>query len=86
MGATSGDTSSAGMAAAIEANLNAVYPLFGRAPSTELHDDAPDLRWYITPHMPFPLFNHVYLTRLPQGLSTPGSRRSGSTSRRTRFP
>ncbi len=66
MSAISQDISSAGMAAAIEANLNAVYPLFGRAPSTELHDDAPDLRWYITPHMPYPLFNHVYWTRLPQ--------------------
>ena len=66
MSAISQDVSSAGMAAAIEANLNAVFPLFGRAPGTELHDDAPDLHWYITPDAPFPLFNHVYWTRLPQ--------------------
>ena len=66
MSAISQDVSSAGMAAAIEANLNAVFPLFGSAPATELHDDAPDLRWYITPHVPFPLFNHVYWTKLPQ--------------------
>jgi GNAT superfamily N-acetyltransferase len=66
MSAISQDVSSAGMAAAIEANLNAVYPLFGRAPATELHDDAADLRWYITPDVPYPLFNHVYWTRLPQ--------------------
>ena len=66
MSAISQDVSSAGMAAAIEANWNAVIPLFGRAPITELHSDAPELRWYITPRVPFPLFNHVYWTRLPQ--------------------
>ena len=54
MSATSQDVSSAGMAAAIEANFNAVYPLFGRAPATELHDDAPDLRWYSIPDVPYP--------------------------------
>ena len=31
-----------------------------------MHDDDPDLRWYITPKVPHPLFNHVYFTKLPQ--------------------
>ena len=54
------------MVAAIEANLNETFSLLGSSPSTQLHDDDPDLRWYITPKVPHPLFNHVYLTRLPQ--------------------
>ena len=66
MGPISQDSSSAGMAAAIEANLNATFALLGRAPSTQLHDDDPDLRWYVTPKVPYPLFNHVYFTKLPQ--------------------
>jgi ribosomal protein S18 acetylase RimI-like enzyme len=66
MGAISRDTSAAGMAWAIEANLNETFSLLGRAPSTHLHDDDPDLRWYITPKVPHSLFNHVYFTRLPQ--------------------
>ncbi len=65
MGATSGDTSSAGMAAAIEANVVETSSLFGRVPGTELHDEDPALRFYVTAGVPFPLFNHVYLTRLP---------------------
>ncbi len=65
MSAISQDVSSAGMAAAIEANVVETLSLFGRAPGAELHDD-PGLRWYITPGVPFPLFNYVYLTRLPQ--------------------
>src|SRR5215207_1395189 len=65
MSAISRDVTSVGMAAAIEANLNAAFPLFSSLPSIELHDD-PALRWLITPDMPFPLFNHVYWTRLPQ--------------------
>jgi hypothetical protein len=65
MSAISQDVSSAGMAAAIEANWNATFSLVGSSPITELHD-APDLRWYITPKVPFPLFNHVYFTRVPQ--------------------
>ena len=66
MGAISRDASSAGMAWAIEANLNATFSLLDRAPSTQLHDDDPDLRWYISAKVPYPLFNHVYFTRLPQ--------------------
>ena len=65
MSAISQDVSSAGMAAAIEANWNATFSLVGSSPITELHD-APDLRWYITPKVPFPLFNHVYFVRVPQ--------------------
>jgi hypothetical protein len=49
MSTISQDTSSAGMAAAIEANLNATFSLLGRSPNTQLHDDDPDLCWYITP-------------------------------------
>ena len=65
MGTISQDTSSAGMAWAIEANLNVTFSLLGGSPSTQLHDDDPDLRWYITPKVPHPLFNHVYFTSLP---------------------
>ena len=65
MSAISQDVSSAGMAAAIEANWNATFSLVGSSPITELHD-ASDLRWYITPKVPHPLFNHVYFTRLLQ--------------------
>ena len=66
MGPISQDASSAGMAVAIEANLNATFSLLDRAPSTQLHDDDPDLRWYISAKVPHPLFNHVYFTQLPQ--------------------
>ena len=66
MGATSGDTSCAGMAAAIEANIVETSALFGRVPGTELHDEDPDLRFYVTAGVPSPLFNHVYLARLPR--------------------
>jgi GNAT superfamily N-acetyltransferase len=65
MSAISQDVSSVGMAAAIEANLNATFSLVGSSPITELHD-APDTRWYITPKVPFPLFNHVYFSSLSQ--------------------
>ena len=65
MSAISQDVSSVGMAAAIEANLNATFSLVGSSPITELHD-APDSRWYITPKVPFPLFNHVYFSSLSQ--------------------
>ena len=41
MGATGGDTSSAGMAAAIEANIVETSSLFGRVPGTELHHEDP---------------------------------------------
>jgi GNAT superfamily N-acetyltransferase len=66
MSTISQDPSSAAMAAAIEANLNATFSLLGTSPSTQLHDNDPDLRWYISPKVPFPLFNHVYFTRLSQ--------------------
>jgi ribosomal protein S18 acetylase RimI-like enzyme len=66
MGTISQDTSSAEMAVAIEANANATFSLLDRAPSTQLHDDDPHLRWYITPKVPHPIFNHVYFTKLPQ--------------------
>jgi hypothetical protein len=59
------DLSSAGMTAAMEANLNGTFSLLGKSPSTQLRDDDPDLCWYITPKVRFPLFNHVYLTRFP---------------------
>lgn len=64
MGAISQDLSSAGMAAAIEANWIAVFGLWSQTPRIEIHEDNPDLRWYITPGVPVPLFNHVYFTRL----------------------
>jgi hypothetical protein len=35
-------------------------------PRTERHDEEPDLRWYVTPGVPVPLFNHAYFTRLAQ--------------------
>jgi GNAT superfamily N-acetyltransferase len=66
MGTTSGDTPSAGMAGAIEANVVETSSLFGRVPGTELHDEDPDLRFYVTAGVPSPLFNHVYLARLPR--------------------
>jgi ribosomal protein S18 acetylase RimI-like enzyme len=64
MGTISQDLSSAGMAAAIEANWIAVFGLWSQTPRIEVHEDSPDLRWYITPGVPVPLFNHVYFTRL----------------------
>jgi hypothetical protein len=66
MGAISQDLSTAGMAAAIEANWIGVFGLWSNTPSIEVHDDEPDLRWYITPGVPVPLFNHVYFSRLAQ--------------------
>jgi ribosomal protein S18 acetylase RimI-like enzyme len=66
MGAISQDLSTAGMAAAIEANWVGVFGLWSHTPSIEVHEDEPDLRWYITPGIPVPLFNHVYFTRLAQ--------------------
>lgn len=66
MSAISEDVSSAGMTAAIEANLVETSSLFGRVPGTALHDEDPDLRFYVTDGVPVPLFNHVYLTRLPR--------------------
>jgi hypothetical protein len=66
MSAISQDLSSAGMSLAIEANGVGVFELWSRVPSMESHDDTPDVRWYTTPGVPLPLFNHVYFTRLPQ--------------------
>ncbi|HEV2741779.1 MAG TPA: hypothetical protein VGV91_01350 [Rubrobacter sp.] len=66
MGATGGDLSPARMAAAIEANIVETSSLLGRVPGTELHDEDPDLRFYVTAGVPSPLFNHVYLARLPR--------------------
>lgn len=54
------------MAAAIEKNLVGTSAFFGRLPGTDLHDENPGLRFYVTPGVPHPLFNHVYLTRLPR--------------------
>jgi GNAT superfamily N-acetyltransferase len=54
MGATGGDISSAGMAAAIEANIVETSSLFGRVPGTELHDEGPELRFYVTAGVPSP--------------------------------
>jgi hypothetical protein len=66
MSAMSQDLSSAGMAWATEANGVGVFELWSRVPAMELHDDPPEVRWYITPNVPYPLFNHVYFTRVPQ--------------------
>ena len=64
MGAISKDLSSAGMAAAIEASWIAAFGHWSSTPRIEAHDDEADLRWYVTPGVPVPLFNHVYFTRL----------------------
>jgi hypothetical protein len=60
MDAISQDTSSEGMVWAIEENVNVTFSLLGSSPSTQLHDDDPDLRWYISPKVPHPLFNHAF--------------------------
>ncbi len=62
MGAISQDLSSAGMAAAIEANWIGAFELLSRSPHTELHDE-PDMRWYLTPGVPV---HHAYFTKLAQ--------------------
>ena len=64
MGAMSQDLSSAGMAAAIEASWSVVFEQWGRSPRVQLHDEARDLRRYVTPGVPLSLFNHAYHTRL----------------------
>jgi ribosomal protein S18 acetylase RimI-like enzyme len=63
MGAIRRDLSDTGMTAAIEANCIAAFGHWSRAPRIELHDEEPDLRWYLTPGVPDPLFNHAYFTR-----------------------
>ena len=67
MGAISQDLSSAGMAAAIEASWIAAFGHWSSTPRIVVRDDEPDLRWYLTPGVPVPLFNHAYFTRLAQG-------------------
>ena len=52
------------MAAAVEANWIGFCEQLSRSQRVELHDEARDLRWYATPGVPFPLFNHAYFTRL----------------------
>jgi ribosomal protein S18 acetylase RimI-like enzyme len=64
MGAISQDLSAAGMAAAIEASWIAAFGHWSRTQRIEAHNEEPDLRWYATPGVPVPLFNHVYFTRL----------------------
>ena len=64
MGAISQDLSSAGMAAAIEASWIAAFGHWSSTPRIEAHDDESDLRWYATPGVPVPLFNHAYYARL----------------------
>jgi hypothetical protein len=54
MDATGEDISSAGMAAAIEANIIETSSLFGRVPGTQLHDEDPHLRFYVTAGSPLP--------------------------------
>lgn len=66
MSAMSQDLSSAGMAWATEANGVGVFELWSRVPAMESHDDPPEVRWYISPNVPYPLFNHVYFTKVPQ--------------------
>lgn len=65
IGAKRRDAAGARMAAAIEENLVGTSAFFGRLPGTDLHDGDPGLRFYVTPGVPHPLFNHVYHTRLP---------------------
>jgi hypothetical protein len=64
MGAISQDLSSAGMTVAIDASWSGVFEQWGRSPLVQLHDEARDLRWYVTPRVPLPHFNHAYYTRL----------------------
>jgi ribosomal protein S18 acetylase RimI-like enzyme len=64
MGAISQDLSSAGMAAAVEASWIAIFGHWSSTSRIQTHDEVPDLRWYITPGVPVPLFNHAYYTRL----------------------
>jgi ribosomal protein S18 acetylase RimI-like enzyme len=66
VGAISRDLSSAGMAAAIEANAIALFGHWSQTPHIEAHDEESDLRWYTTPGVPVPLFNHVYFTRIAE--------------------
>ncbi len=54
MGATGQDTSSAGMAAVIEANVVETSSSCSRVSGTRLHDEDPDLRFYVTAGSPFP--------------------------------
>ena len=52
------------MAAAIEASWTGLFEQWSRSSRVEPHDEARDLRWYATPGVPFPRFNHAYLTRI----------------------
>jgi hypothetical protein len=80
MGPISQAPSSARMAAAIEANLNATFSLLDRSPSTQLHDDDPDLRWYITPKVPYFSSTTSTSQNFPKRrMSTLGSRNSSGT-------
>jgi hypothetical protein len=56
------DLSPSALIAAIENNLFALVPAFGRWPQAEVHDGA-DIKWSIT-HVPYPLFNGVYRAQL----------------------
>ena len=58
------DFSPAGMTAAIDANVVGTTSSFGRVPGTELRGEDPDLRFIVSPAVPFPLFNQVHSTRL----------------------
>jgi hypothetical protein len=49
MGAISRDLSSAATAAAIDASWVGANEHFSRTPRTELHDEEPELRWFVTP-------------------------------------
>jgi ribosomal protein S18 acetylase RimI-like enzyme len=64
MGAISQDLSSAGMAAAIDASWIAAFGHWSSTPRIQTHDEESDIRWFVTPGVPVPLFNHAYYTRI----------------------
>jgi hypothetical protein len=85
MGAISQDLSSAAMAAAIEASWVGAFGHWSRTPRIEVHDEEPDLRWYVTLGVPVALFNHAYYTRLANVLRLEARLREHRGLRGSRF-